>query len=115
MPPGPGHGSVSGMSKSTPPGPPRPEIAELAWIVAELNKLEEARRPLLARRAVLVAGLARPRPPEVPEASAGPPPPGEVTASAGPPPPGEATASGRREMSRRTVARLLLAAGGVLV
>ena len=115
MPPGPGHGNVSGMSKSTPPGPPRPEIAELAWIVAQLDKLEETRRPLLARRAVLVAELARPRPPELPEASAGPPPPEAATASAGPPPPGEVTAGGRREMSRRTVARLLLAAGGVLV
>ena len=65
MPPAPGHGNVSGMSKPTPPAP-RPEIAELAWIVAQLDKLEETRRPLLARRAVLVAELARTRPPEVP-------------------------------------------------
>jgi hypothetical protein len=35
MPPAAGHGNVNGMSKPTPPGPPRPEIAELAWIVAE--------------------------------------------------------------------------------
>jgi hypothetical protein len=103
MPPAAGRGNVSGMSKPTPPGPPRPEIAELAWIVAELDKLEEARRPLLARRAALVAELAHSRPPGVPVASAGPPP--------------EAAAAGRdrRELSRRTVARLLLAAGGALV
>ena len=103
MPPAAGHGNVSGMSKPTPPGPPRPEIAELTCIVAELGKLEEARRPLLARRAALVAELARSRPPEVPVASAGPPP---EAAAAG---------RGRRELSRRTVARLLLAAGGALV
>jgi hypothetical protein len=105
MPPGAGHGNVSCMSTPTPPGPPRPEIAELAWITAELGKLEEARRPLLARRAVLVAELARPRRPEAPAPSVGPPPPDEAVVASG----------GRREMSRRTVARLLLAAGGALV
>src|SRR5215469_3612334 len=115
MPPAAGHGNVGGMSEPTPPGPPRPQIAELAWIVAELDKLEAARRPLLDRRAALVAELASSRPPGVPVAEpAGPRPPAVPAASAGPPPPREA-ASGRREMSRRTVARLLLAAGGALI
>jgi hypothetical protein len=98
------------MSAPAPPGPPRPEIAELTWIAAELERLEESRSWLLARRAFLLAELARPRLPGVPVTSGGP---------AAPPPPRSATGAGgprrRREMSRRTVARLLLAVGGALV
>ncbi len=144
MPPAAGRGSVGGMSAHTQPGPPRPEIAELAWIVAELDKLAEARRQLLARRAVLVTELAHPRPPGTPAASAGPPPPAPPQQAPSQPhapsplqdsPPAQASfpaqasslpqassplqaaAAGgaRREVSRRTVARLLLAAGGALV
>ncbi|HSS91698.1 MAG TPA: hypothetical protein VLL69_20475 [Streptosporangiaceae bacterium] len=97
------------MSAPAPPGPPRPEIAELTWIATELERLEESRRRLLARRALLLAELGRPRLPDVPVSSAGPPPS---------PPPSAAGAGGarrRREMSRRMVARLLLAAGGALI
>jgi hypothetical protein len=108
MPPAAGRGNVGGMSAHTQPGAARPEVAELTWIVAELEKLEEARQRLLARRAVLLAELARSRPPEVPVASAGPPPP-RTAAAAGSGP------HRRREVSRRTVARLLVAAGGALV
>jgi hypothetical protein len=124
MPAAAGGGSVGGMSAHTPPCPPRPEIAELTWIVAELDKLGDTRRQLLARRAVLVAELARPRPPGAPMTGAGPPPPARPpetpAARAGPPPqrPRQAaadTTGGRHEMSRRTVARLLLVAGGTLV
>ena len=111
MPLTPGSGNVGGMSAPAPPGPPRPEIAELTWIAAELERLEESRRRLLARRDFLLAELARPRPPGVPVASAGPPPRPRPRAAAG--------AGGgpprRRELSRRTVARLLLAAGAALV
>src|SRR5215831_11986168 len=81
-----------GMSPNTTPSPPRPEIAELTWIAAELERVEEARRWLLDRRAYLLAELERP----------------------GPPAPTSAPLR-RREMSRRAVARLLLAAGGALV
>jgi hypothetical protein len=97
------------MSAPAPPGPPRPEIAELTWIAAELERLEESRRQLLARRAFLLAELARPRPPGAPVTSGGPPPPPPRSA------PGAGAPRRRREMSRRTVARLLLAAGGALV
>src|SRR5215831_7680750 len=107
MPPAAGPGSVGGMSAPAPPGPPRPEIAELTWIAAELERLEESRRRLLARRAFLVAELARPRPPGAPVTSGGQPPPRSAPGAGGP--------RRRREMSRRTVARLLLAAGGTLV
>ncbi|HEY6280162.1 MAG TPA: DUF2157 domain-containing protein, partial [Streptosporangiaceae bacterium] len=75
---------------SQPSGPPRPEIAELAWIAAELARLDEARHQLLARREVLLAGLT------VPAAAPVPPRPG-------------------REVSRRGAAALLLAVGGLLV
>src|SRR5215831_16125599 len=92
------------MSPNTTPSPPRPEIAELTWIAAELERVEEARRWLLDRRAFLLAELARPRPPEAPAARTG----------ATPPPPASAPRRWR-EMSRRAVARLLLAAGGALV
>jgi hypothetical protein len=109
MPAAAGGGSVGGMSAPPPPCPPRPEIAELTWIVAELGKLEEARRQLLARRAILVAELARSRPPGALAAGADPPPPPR------PPQAAADTTGGRREMSRLTVARLLLAAGGALV
>src|SRR5215831_6567042 len=102
MPPAAGPGSVGGMSAPAPPGPPRPEIAELTWIAAELERLEESRRRLLARRAFLVAELARPRPPGAPVTSGGQPPPRSA--------PGAGGLRHRREMSRRTVARLLLAA-----
>src|SRR5215831_4489691 len=88
------------MTPSTTPSPPRPEIAELTWIAAELERVEEARRWLLDRRAFLLAELAHPRPPAAPAASTGPAPPAPRR---------------RREMSRRAVARLLLAAGGALV
>ena len=98
------------MSAPAPPGPPRPEIAELTWIAAELERLEESRRRLLARRAFLLAELARPQLPDVPVTSAGPPPPPSPPSAAG-----TGGARPRREMSRRTVARLLLAAGGALV
>src|SRR5215472_5735641 len=108
MPAATGRGNVGGMSAPAPPSPPRPEIAELTWIAAELERLEESRRRLLARRDFLLAGLARPRPPGVPVPSAGPPPPRSAAGAGG----------GRRrgrKLSRRTVARLLLAAGGALV
>jgi hypothetical protein len=105
-----GSGNVGGMSAPAPPGSPRPEIAELTWIAAELERLEESRRRLHGRRAFLLAELARPRPPNAPVASAVPPPP---------PRPRSGGADGRpprrRELSRRTVARLLLAAGAALV
>src|SRR5215467_11585383 len=110
MPAATGRGNVGGMSAPAPPGPPRPEIAELTWIAAELERLEESRRRLLARRDFLLAELARPRPPGVPVAGAGPPPPPRSAAAAG----GGGRRRGR-ELSRRTVARLLLAAGGALV
>src|SRR5215831_19086371 len=111
MPPAAGSGNVGGMSAPAQPGPPRPEIAELTWITAELERLEESRRWLLDRRDFLLAELARPRPAGVPVASAGPAPllPSGSAAEAGGGPPR------RRELSRRTVARLLLAAGGALV
>src|SRR5262250_2634849 len=100
-------GNVGGMSPNTTPSPPRPEIAELTWIAAELERVEEARRWLLDRRAFLLAELARPRPSAAPVTSAGPTGPA--------PPPSPPAPRRRREMSRRTVARLLLAAGGALV
>src|SRR5215831_17226226 len=93
-----------GMSPNTTPSPPRPEIAELTWIAAELERVDEARRWLLDRRAYLLAELERPRPPAAPVASTGPAPPAPTSAP-----------RRRREMSRRAVARLLLAAGGALV
>src|SRR5215470_1457799 len=83
MPAVPGRGNVGGMSAPAPPGPPRPEIAKLTWIAAELERLEEARHRLLARRAFLLAELARPRPPGVPVTSAGPPPPRPAARAAG--------------------------------
>src|SRR6266487_5680159 len=107
MPPAAGRGNVNDMSAPAPPGPPRPEIAELTWIAAELERLEESRRLLLARRVFLLAELARPRPPDMPVTSTGPPPPRSAAGAGGP--------RRRREMSRRTAARLLLAAGGTLV
>src|SRR5262245_3764254 len=111
MPAAAGPGNVGGMSAPAPPGPPRPEIAELTWIAAELARLEESRRRLVARRDFLLAGLARPRPPDAPVASAGRPPPPAPRSAAGA---GDGRRR-RRELSRRAVARLLLAAGGTLV
>jgi Predicted membrane protein (DUF2157) len=93
------------MSPYPQTGPPRPELAELAWIAAELQRLEETRRRLVARRAVLLVELARPQPPHAPAR-----PPGQAPASAT-----GATLRRRPEMSRHTVAHLLLAAGGLLV
>jgi hypothetical protein len=103
-----GPGNVGGMSAPAPPGPPRPEIAELTWIAAELARLEESRRRLVARRDFLLAELTRPRPADVPVASAGPPAPRSAARAGG-------GRRGGRELSRRAVARLLLTAGGALV
>src|SRR5262245_1342926 len=111
MPPAAGSGNVGGMSAPAQPGPPRPEIAELTWITAELERLEESRRWLLDRRDFLLAELARTRPAGVPVVSDGPATvlPAGYAGEAG------RGARRRRGLARRTVARLLLAAGGALV
>jgi hypothetical protein len=90
------------MTEHPPPGgPPRPEIAELAWITAELARLDQARRQLLARREFLLAELASPAAPR--------------WAPAGPGPAPVAGAGRRAEMSRHGAAALLLAVGVLLV
>jgi hypothetical protein len=91
-----------------------PHVAELRWIDCELRRVDAARTWLISRRAVLLDELIRlasQAPASTSAGSTGPVPsagrPGAV------PRPGARAA--RPEMSGRTTARLLLAAGASLV
>lgn len=100
-----------------------PQIAELRWIDAELARVDIARTQLISRRAALIDELTRlarqareagatryQRCPPLRDRPEQRPPAQDL------PGPQEAAAAGpRHEMSRRTAARLLLAAGASLV
>jgi hypothetical protein len=99
-----------------------PQAAELRWIAAQLARLDEARRWLVARRATLLAELTpeqRPGATGLPGDQAGlRADQTDVGADAAVTPkrPGAGRRVGSRpELSRAAAANLLLAAGGVLV
>lgn len=81
--------------------PMEPKVAELRWIDGELARLEHAQARLIHRRVVLLAELTSQPPPQ-------PAPPQLAPAQPAPAP-------ARPELSGKTIARLLLVVGAVLV